>query len=1352
MSDFSDILLHAPAPLIDDLYALITSGALHSAEGLALLSHESFSPPVSSSILATFDSGSDVHVLTVEAAQTLFASLSASELRIVGVSGSPTRADLKGHLVVMVESPDGAQHHIDLGLAHAMRACPLNLLSVSLLLQVGAIVHFEPGNCFFQPHAGAAKIPFQQRDGMFQLEVHRGDPAQAQSAPAQALADHLSVSLDGHSFATSGNLQLWHRRLRHMSKASLMKIFKSEAVRGFKLTGKPNVSCGCDTCSQVKIQRSAVPHSREFEDRAFAPGHVVSTDVKQLPFASIHGYKYVINFVDHCSRFGVCYFMRSKKEVPGKLKEYLDLMRERYNVIVRCIQSDRGSEYFSQEGETLGDRERASSAFTKICKLHHVRHVLRPIEMKEKLAELWFKEHFRAANAMLWEGRLSPAFWADALAYSQFLFNRAPNDHIGSSTTPWTMLTGEKPRWDKLRVFGCDCFEHIPNNEFYKVPGIPRGRRLIFVGFGLDMDGWRCFDPETRRYFSTGNLYFNEDFSSRVDALRHHDQRRALLKRDAEQPDIMDDFADPNSDAVRSLYLDPDSSLPPHPLDDDLSRRAVSNGPAAADAALDSTDSEHQRIGPLTPTAIAAEHVRNLLREGVVLRPLRLLPVGRIAPLSPDDQAFLRHARLNSYPLVYLSPCPKRGDSARRYLKYMHASTLAEASALGATKADIDWDFERGFISFPRHEPDLPGHVHCAFELAHRHGVVHALLESRRGVPRSFEADIGLARVYHTSSRASFHQQLETVFEPEVIVDQLSSREKLLRFSEHQFAKVLNSSAIDIDFSLSPEPTKYADTLPDRCVEAEHWRGAMDDEMRSMERFSVYRRVPKSAAHGRQVLGCRWVYKRKVNKFGQVYRYRARLVAQGFLQRAYDSYQPDETYSPVVHKDTLRMFLSLCAAEDLEVYQMDLKSAFLQAPLKESIFLRAPPGYSSTTADGEEEILELSRAIYGLKQSSACFFDAMHEHLVANGYVSILGDPCLFRKVLPDGGIIMACTYIDDVTYGVSSPELAQRFLSEMRERFVIEEGEGKQIDFLLGMAVSQNLVAGTVRLDMTMAISKLCAGVLTDEELVKSSLVETPMLPQPLLKNTGATVPTAVFDYLSVVGSLLHIANCVRCDISFAVGVLARHSNSPGRAHVQAAKRVLQYLYATRSHGITYTRPQEGKNIPFMFEGAKHPLDDGKNHLQTFADSDYAADETRRSTMGSVIMMNGGPISWSSVLGKTVAMSTCEAEVNAAVVAAKDALHLKQMLMDLGYADAAPIRIGEDNAACIAQAESGIRHVRKAKHYEVRLRFLQQLVVDKQVEFTYTPSELQLADFFTKPLDSTKFIQFRDFIMSPAL
>jgi len=99
---------------------------------------------------------------------------------------------------------------------------------------------------------------------------------------------------------------------------------------------------------------------------------------------------------------------------------------------------------------------------------------------------------------------------------------------------------------------------------------------------------------------------------------------------------------------------------------------------------------------------------------------------------------------------------------------------------------------------------------------------------------------------------------------------------------------------------------------------------------------------------------------------------------------------------------------------------------------------------------------------------------------------------------------------------------------------------------------------------------------------------------------------------------------------------------------------------------------------------------------------------------MGSILMMNSGPVSWASILGKTVAMSTCEAEVNAAVAAAKDALHLKQLLVDSGHFDPdTPLQIGEDNAACMAQAESGLRHVRNAKHYEIRLRLLQELVVD---------------------------------------
>ena len=175
----------------------------------------------------------------------------------------------------------------------------------------------------------------------------------------------------------------------------------------------------------------------------------------------------------------------------------------------------------------------------------------------------------------------------------------------------------------------------------------------------------------------------------------------------------------------------------------------------------------------------------------------------------------------------------------------------------------------------------------------------------------------------------------------------------------------------------------------------------------------------------------------------------------------------------------------------------------------------------------------------------------------------------------------------------------------------------------------------------------------------------------------------------------------------------------APGKANVRAAKRVVMCLYNARELGITYRRPEISgqRHVPVIYEGAKHPLDNGFNRLQTCANSDYAGDETRKSTYGTALLMNGGPITWCSTMGKTIAMSTCEAKVHAAVVAVKDAIHIKKMLQDLElYPDNRPLVIAEDNRAAIAQANSGIKYIRNAKHYEIRLRFLQQKVVQKDV------------------------------------
>ena len=210
---------------------------------------------------------------------------------------------------------------------------------------------------------------------------------------------------------------------------------------------------------------------------------------------------------------------------------------------------------------------------------------------------------------------------------------------------------------------------------------------------------------------------------------------------------------------------------------------------------------------------------------------------------------------------------------------------------------------------------------------------------------------------------------------------------------------------------------------------------------------------------------------------------------------------------------------------NLKVFQCDIKSAFLQADLHDSIYMQPPPGYTTHTASGEPEIWQLKRAIYGLKQASASFWDALSSHLLSKGFKSTIGDPCLLKRVLPNGETILCAVYVDDCAIGASSQAAFDVFLAELKERFVIEEGEGKKIDFLLGMAIDQDLEKGTISINMEMMITKLCESILTKEELVRSRSIDSPMNVTPLPKLTERTVPKEQFDYLSVVGSLFPLA-----------------------------------------------------------------------------------------------------------------------------------------------------------------------------------------------------------------------------------
>ena len=240
---------------------------------------------------------------------------------------------------------------------------------------------------------------------------------------------------------------------------------------------------------------------------------------------------------------------------------------------------------------------------------------------------------------------------------------------------------------------------------------------------------------------------------------------------------------------------------------------------------------------------------------------------------------------------------------------------------------------------------------------------------------------------------------------------------------------------------------------------------------------------------------------------------------------------------------------------------------------------------------------------------------------------------------------------------------------------------------------------------------------------------------------------PKYEFDYLSIVGSLLHIVNFTRPDCAYAVSALARHSANYDRSHEKAVKRVVQYLYHTSHLAITYFRDgnvfSTEKNTATVWEAGCHPLDWNKNddeRFKVFTDASFGDDiVTRRSSSGELIYLNGGPISWFSRLQKLVALSTAESEIYAATDAAKVVAHLKVLLNDLGCRSSAPVTTYQDNAACIVMG-SQLRNHKNARHFVTRLSYLQQVVQNGTIQFKELGTRDMLADIMTKALPDQQY------------
>lgn len=158
---------------------------------------------------------------------------------------------------------------------------------------------------------------------------------------------------------------------------------------------------------------------------------------------------------------------------------------------------------------------------------------------------------------------------------------------------------------------------------------------------------------------------------------------------------------------------------------------------------------------------------------------------------------------------------------------------------------------------------------------------------------------------------------------------------------------------------LAMEPKTFGEAIS--SSNADEWRKAMEDEFNSIQANETWTLV--DLPPGRKAVGCKWVFKLKHGADGQIARFKARLVAQGYSQQYGSDY--DEVFAPVVRQTTFRTLMAVAAKQRMIVKQYDVKTAFLNGDLQEEIYMRQPPGYVSK--GNERKVCKLKKSLYGLK-------------------------------------------------------------------------------------------------------------------------------------------------------------------------------------------------------------------------------------------------------------------------------------------------------------------------------------------------------------------------------------------------
>ncbi|GKA36542.1 putative ribonuclease H-like domain-containing protein [Tanacetum coccineum] len=703
----------------------------------------------------------------------------------------------------------------------------------------------------------------------------------------------------------------------------------------------------------------------------------------------------------HTKWFSWVFFLRTKDETSGILKDFIRQIENQLNQKVKTIRCDNGTEFKNRD-------------FIEFC-----------------------RTLIEAARTMLADSFLPNTFWAEAVSTACYVLNRVlvTKPH---NKTPYELVTGKIPIISYIRPFGCHVTILNTIDHLGKFDG--KSDEGFLVGYSLQSKAFRVYNLETKRVEENLHITFLENKPNVA----------------GKGPTWLFDL-DYLTDSMNYQHVRSENQANKHAGPQEANQNAGTEDIIDAEGS-ETEDESAQDYFVLPIWSSYSSTVKRSIAKDAGDAPNKhpdLKTNGK--PVDKEDQVFLDE-------LERLKRQEKDANDAGEALKKEFAqeteNLLIQAGAAKASSTNIvntvstpvSTASPYGGLSFTDPtNPDQDDSEIPALEDIYQHptdGIFTNSSYDDEGAVADFtnlETVVNVSPI-PTSRINSFHPSTLILGDPQSAVQ---TRSKVTKSSgAHAFVSYVQKQrrnnhkdfqhCLFACFLSQNEPKKISEALED-----ESWVDAMQEELLQFKIQKVW--ILVNLPYGKKAIGTKWVYRNKKDERGVVVRNKARLVAQGHRQEEGIDY--DEVFAPVARIEAIRIFLAFASYMGFIVYQMDVKSAFLYGKIDEEVYVSQPPGFIDPKYP--QKVYKVVKALYGLHQAPRAWYATLSTFLLQHGYRKGTINKTLFTKK-DKHDIILVQVYMDDIIFGSTKKSWCDEFEALMKSRFQMSSmGE---LTFFLGL------------------------------------------------------------------------------------------------------------------------------------------------------------------------------------------------------------------------------------------------------------------------------------------------------------